>query len=228
VGVLIGVTGRDGDALVRQHCRPATVDFVPEIQLQLASQLLPLWQATEQAAGTPLPPPFWAFAWPGSLALARYLIDTPELIRGRRVLDFGSGSGLAAIAAVRAGAARVGACDIDPLACLVQQLNAALNRVSFLSATVDVTDTTAAFLETDVVLAGDVCYEREPAERTLTWFSSLVASGVDVLLADPGRHYAPQDHLRLLATYNVPTLYELESTTSKRTRLWRLLPTDQG
>jgi predicted nicotinamide N-methyase len=206
------------EALVRSHTRPMPVAFVPEIQLYQAEELVPLWQATEWRAAAPQPPPFWAFAWPGSQALARYLLDTPSLVHGKRVLDFGAGSGLAAIAAVRCGAASVIAADLDPLAAVAQRLNAALNSVEFSIVTGD-----ATLHRADVILAGDVCYEREPAEATLAWLRAQAATGATVLIADPGRHYAPQDGLDLLVTYEVPVLHELESTSSKRTRLWRLV-----
>ena len=194
---------------------------MPEFQLHLADKLVPLWQATEWQTAGPQAPPFWAFAWPGSQALARYILDTPSTVRARRVLDFGSGSGLAAIAAARAGASEVVACDIDPRAAVVQTLNARLNSVTFQTLTSDPvgTDVTA-----DVLLVGDVCYERDPSERIIPWLRDLAASGVDVLIADPGRAYAPSDRLDLLAVYDVATLRELESVDHKRTRLWRLQP----
>lgn len=194
---------------------------MPEFRLHLADKLVPLWQATEWQAAGPQAPPFWAFAWPGSQALARYLLDTPSTVRARRVLDFGSGSGLAAIAAARAGASDVVACDIDPRAALVQALNARLNSVTLTTLTSDPvgTDMTA-----DVLLVGDVCYERDSSERILAWLRDRAASGVEVLIADPGRTYAPSDRLELLAVYDVATLRELESVDHKRTRLWRLQP----
>lgn len=209
----------DAERLIREHCRVHPAPLVPEIRLYTAEQLVPLWQATEWRAGAPQPPPFWAFAWPGSAALARYILDTPDVMRGRSVLDFGSGSGMGAIASVRAGATCVSACDVDPLASAAQQMNAALNGVTFMILTEDCTSSAEQF---EVILAGDVCYEREPAEATLQWLRLRAAHGSTVLLADPGRHYAPTDGLDLLATYEVPVLNELESTDVKRTRLWRL------
>ena len=193
------------------------VPFVPRFRLHLAEQLVPLWQATEWRAAAPQPPPFWAFAWPGSQALARYLVDAPQTVRGKAVLDFGSGSGLAAIAAASLGAASVVACDIDPAAAVVQQLNAELNGVTFDSQCDDIV---GSRLGVDVVLAGDVCYDRDSAENIIVWLRELTNAGVTVLLADPGRHFAPTDGLELLATYDVPTLHELESVSQKRTRLW--------
>jgi predicted nicotinamide N-methyase len=207
------------DALIREFCTPMTVPFVPQFRLYLAEQLVPLWQATEWRAAAPQPPPFWAFAWPGSQALARYLIQKPETVLGKRVLDFGAGSGLAAIAAASRGAASVVACDVDPTAALVQQLNATLNGVTFESQCDDIVGSQP---DVDVVLAGDVCYERGAADRVIVWLRDLTNAGVSVLLADPGRHFAPTDGLELLATYDVPTLHELESLPQKRTRLWRL------
>jgi predicted nicotinamide N-methyase len=208
----------DAEALIREYCKPAAVPFVPDFRLHLAEQLVPLWQASEWRAAAPQPPPFWAFAWPGSQALARYLLDAPHAVHGKQVVDFGSGSGLAAIAAASLGAASVVACDIDPAASVVQQLNAALNAVTFNS---QCQDMVGSQLDVDVVLAGDVCYDRDSAEKIVAWLRDLSAAGITVLLADPGRHFAPIDGLELLATYDVPTLHELESVSQKRTRLWR-------
>jgi len=203
-------------SIIFEYTRVAAAPLVPEILLYQAEKLVPLWEATEWRAAAPQPPPFWAFAWPGSAALARYLLDSPEVARGKSVLDFGSGSGLAAIAAARCGASAVRAWDVDPLAAVAQQLNAELNNVTFTSIT---GDATASPTDAELILAGDVCYEREPAEAALSW---LRARRAVVLLADPGRHYAPTDGLELLETYDVPVLKELESVDVKRTRLWRL------
>ena len=196
---------------------------MPEFRLHLADKLVPLWQACQRRSGgiASVPPPFWAFAWPGSQALARYILDDPSTVRARRVLDFGSGGGLAAIAAAHAGASDVVACDIDPVAAVVQKLNAQLNSVHLTTLT---TDPVGTQVEADLILVGDVCYEREPSERIVPWLRALAAGGADVLIADPGRTYAPANDLDLLAVYDVATLRELESVDSKRTRLWRLLP----
>jgi predicted nicotinamide N-methyase len=209
-------------ALARTFLRVQTAPLVPEVRLYLAAELVPLWEATEWRAGAPRQPPFWAYAWPGSQLLARHVLDQPALVQGRRVLDFGAGSGLAAIAAAQAGAAAVVAADLDPLAAAVQRLNADLNGVELARTTADLTEGAAEL--TDVVLAGDVCYERDAAARHLAWLRRLAASGTLVLLADPGRAYAPRDGLELISTRDVPTLHELESVASKTTRLWRLLP----
>jgi predicted nicotinamide N-methyase len=207
-------------AFIREHLRVQTLALVPEFELYLADALVPLWEATEWRAAAPQAPPFWAYAWPGSQALARYLVDTPSLVQHNNVLDFGAGSGLASIAAARCGAAHVLAVDVDPLASVAQHMNAELNGVHFESRRADACDLD---VDVDVVLAGDVCYEREPAERALAWLRALARRGTLVLLADPGRHYAPQDGLELLATYDVPTLLDLESVAHKRTRLWMVL-----
>lgn len=196
---------------------------MPGIRLLLADALVALWEATEWYAGAPQPPPFWAFAWPGSQVIARYLIEHPAVVAGRRVLDYGAGSGLAAIAAMRAGAASALAADIDPIAAHVQRLNAALNEVALETTLADQVGR-ATDADADVVLAGDVCYDRAESDRALPWLRSLAAAGALVLLADPGRHYAPQDGLELLDTCDVPVLFDLESTTVRTTRLWRLLP----
>jgi predicted nicotinamide N-methyase len=192
----------------------------------LAADLVPLWEATEWRAAAPQPPPFWAFAWPGSQALAHYLLGEPALIQGRRVLDFGSGGGLAAIAAASLGAARVLACDLDPLASVAQRLNAQLNDVTFERTCENLLERDPADLavDVDVLLAGDVCYDRASSERIIGWLRRLAACGTLVLLADPGRSYAPTAGLELLATYDVPTLSELESVEHKLTQLWRLQP----
>src|SRR4030088_911947 len=155
-----------------------TVPFVPQFRLYLAEQLVPLWQATEWRAAAPQPPPFWAFAWPGSQALARYLIQNAETVLGKRVLDFGAGSGLGAVAAASLGAASVLACDIDPIAAMVQQLNAQLNGVTLESRCEDVI---GSHPDIDVVLAGDVCYERGSADRVIAWLRNLTNAGMSVL-----------------------------------------------
>jgi predicted nicotinamide N-methyase len=207
--------GTDAETLLREYTRVQPAPFVPEFRLYLAQQLVPLWQATEWRAAAPQPPPYWAFAWPGCQALAKYLLAKPALVKGRRVLDFGSGGGLAAIAAAHLGAAHVLACDLDPLAAVAQRLNAQLNNVGFESTCDDLIGRDPRHLAVDVVLAGDVCYEREPSERILGWLNSLATLGRLVLLADPGRSYAPSASLE-------PTLPELESAESKRTCVWRL------
>ncbi len=182
---------------------------MPEVELYLASELTPLWYATaELLEAYEAPTPFWAFAWAGGQALARYVLDHPELVRGRRVVDFASGGGLVAIAAKRAGAAHVTAVEIDPWASSVIPLNAGRNGVELEVHIGDVLqgDFAAAF---DVLLAGDVFYERPLAEGALAWMRRLARGGTQVVVGDPGRTYSPPD-LPVLAEYLVPTSVEIE------------------
>ena len=192
---------------------------VPEIRLHLADEAHALWQRTEEeleAIG--LPPPFWAFAWAGGQGLARFILDHRDMVAGRRVLDFASGSGLVAIAAKLAGAAHVTAADIDPWARHAVSLNAAENGV-----TLDFTgdNRIGGQAEADVVLAGDVFYDRDFAEALIPWFATLAADGVTVLVGDPGRAYCPRDRLEALCVYEVPVTRALEDSEVKRTTVWR-------
>lgn len=191
---------------------------VPEVQLHLASEAHELWLKTEdelQAIG--LPPPFWAFAWAGGQGLARHLLDHPELVRGKRVLDFASGSGLVAIAAMMAGAACVLAADIDPWAGTAVSLNAAANAVELAFAGDNLI---GQMVDVDVVLAGDVFYDRDFASALTPWFRQLSA-GKLVLVGDPGRSYCPKPELVALATYEVPVTRALEDSEVKRATVWR-------
>ena len=212
----------DPAAFVRAQTALVAPPLVPEIRLHLASAVTPLWRATEATlASSDVPPPYWAFAWPGGQALARYLLDNPNPVRGRTVLDFAAGSGLAGIAAVLAGAAAVTAADIDPFAGAATALNAAVNGVAIDIVGADPIDRPSAW---DVVLAGDVCYEQPMAGRATAWLRRLAAAGTDVLLGDPGRSYRPADGLVELARYRVPTSLDLETRTECETVVWRLLP----
>ncbi len=193
---------------------------MPEIRLHLATEITPLWQATEAAlARSNLPPPFWAFCWPGGQALARYLLDHPDLVAGRTVVDFAAGCGVAAIAAARAGARRVRAAEIDPFAAAAIAMNAGLNAVAVEALDDDIVGRPLA---ADVVLAGDVCYERPMAERVFAWLRRLAGDGALVLLADPGRAYLPEGGLAPLARYDVPTSRELEDRETRPTTLYRV------
>jgi predicted nicotinamide N-methyase len=196
--------------------------LVPEIHLHLAMAMLPIWEATESAlAALAIQPPYWAFAWPGGQAIARHLLDHPEEVAGRRVLDFAAGSGLAAIAAAKAGARAVTANEIDPLALTAIGLNAGLNGVTL---TTDGRDRLAATGDpSDVILAGDVCYERGLADRIWAWLRAEAAAGAVVLLGDPGRTYLPAAGLASVATYIVPTSLDLEDRTQRETTVWRVL-----
>ncbi|MBL8573346.1 MAG: methyltransferase [Hyphomicrobiaceae bacterium] len=194
---------------------------VPEIRLHLADEAYELWHRTEdelQSLGLPLP--FWAFAWAGGQALARYVLDHPERVAGKRVLSFAAGSGLEAIAAAIAGAAHVTATDIDPFALVAMGLNAEANGVSFAASAADVLDDPPAGY--DVLLLGDVFYEAPMAERVLAWGLREAEAGRDVLIGDPGRSYLPKSRLVKVAEYMVPTTRALEDAEVKRTSVWRL------
>jgi len=191
--------------------------LVPEITLYLASEVVPLWRATEtELAEIGVPPPYWAFAWAGGQALARYVLDHPQIVRGKRVLDIGAGSGLVGLAAARAGAAIVLAADIDAFACAAIALNAAANGCD-IAVTQD--DLIGAPLAWDLILVGDLFYERPLAERLLTW---LVPLGVPALLGDPGRNYFPKTQVERLASYSVQTTRDLEDREIRETGVYRL------
>jgi predicted nicotinamide N-methyase len=207
---------------VAPFLRPAAPPLVPEIRLHVTTDLLGLWEALEAAlGGAALPPPFWAVAWPGGQALARHVLDAPDLVRGRRVLDVGAGSGLAAIAAARACAHRVVAAEPDPLAVEAIGRNALLNGVAIETALGDpVAD--PAVPAWDVVLAGDVFYDRATAERLEPWLRALARSGVVVLVADPGRAYLPRRGLVEIARWAVPTSRDLEDRDVRDTGVYAL------
>jgi predicted nicotinamide N-methyase len=214
--------GFDVAAFVRAQTAVAAAPLVPEIRLHLATQITPLWEATEASlAAANVAPPYWAFAWPGGQALSRYLLDHPDSVRGRRVLDFAAGCGIGAIAAARAGAAAVVASDIDAIAIAVIAINAALNGVTVATTTADLTREPDA--RWDTVIAGDVCYERPMAEAVMPWLHGLARNGAVVLMADPGRAYLPKDGFAEVARYDVPTSLELEDRTVRTTRVLRLL-----
>jgi predicted nicotinamide N-methyase len=208
-------------SFIRAHTAVSSPPLVPEIRLYLASEITPLWQATEATlARDQLPPPYWAFAWAGGQALARHVLDHPGLVRGKHVLDFGAGSGLLALAAAKAGASAAIAAEIDPFAAAAITLNAALNAVMVRIETADVIGAKPARWQ--VVLVGDMCYERPLAERLTAWLRILARQGVLVLLGDPGRNYLPKDGLTALARYTVPTPLDLEDRATREGVVWRL------
>jgi predicted nicotinamide N-methyase len=210
----------DREAFIRAHTRLLPVPHAPELSLHVAEEATELWQKTEdELAVIGLPPPFWAFAWAGGQALARYLLDHPQIVAGRRVLDFASGSGLVAIAAAKMGAASVEACDIDGFAAAAIGINAAANGVAVLPRCEDLIGRDEGW---EVICAGDVCYEREMAERVIDWLSGLSARGATVLIGDPGRSYLPRGKLEAVATYEVPVTRALEDAEIKRSSVWRL------
>jgi predicted nicotinamide N-methyase len=205
------------DSFVRDNSQLLAPPLVPEIRLHLASEVIPLWHKTEEElAKIGVPPPYWAFAWAGGQALARYLLDNPGTVANKRVLDFGSGSGLVAVAAAMAGAAHVIAADIDPFAIAAIARNAHANNVNVQTIADNVIGTSDRF---DLIAVGDMCYERPLAEKLMAW---LKAAQTDVLLGDPGRTYFPKTGLVQLATYSVPTTRELEDREIRQTGVWRL------
>lgn len=212
-------TERERLDFIRAHTVLAEVPFVPEIRLYTATDVTPLWRATQAWLGTfGLEVPFWCVPWAGGQALARWALDHPAAVRGLRIVDFGAGSGLVAIACALAGARSVRAIDVDPLAVAACRLNAEANGVVLDATCADVVGSDAQALDADVLLAGDVWYERAPAARFGPWLSSLARSGVRVITGDPCRAYVPTD-LHELARHDVPTCADLEATTVRLTRV---------
>jgi predicted nicotinamide N-methyase len=212
----------DPTAFILAQTAIAAPPLVPEIKLHLATEITPIWEATEATlAAMNLPPPYWAFAWAGGQALTRFLIDHPDWVKGKRVLDFAAGSGLSAIGAAKAGAAQTQAAEIDDFALAAIALNARTNNVAIELVREDLIGVAPRW---DVVLAGDVCYERPMAEKVIAWFRALASRGVAILMGDPGRAYLPQSGLLELARYQVPTSLELEDRTQRETIVWRLMP----
>ena len=198
--------------------------LVDEISLYLADEAVPLWQKTEEELNEDgLPPPFWAFAWAGGQALARYVLDNAGCVRGKRVLDLASGSGLVAIAAMKAGARETTAADIDAFALEAVKLNASENDVALLCLDDDLL-AGRSLQSWDTVLAGDIFYEADTAERALAFVTRQASLGATVLIGDPGRSYLPKERLTKLAEYSVPVTRELEDNEIKRTAVWTLRP----
>ena len=218
--------GLTPDEFITANTRPGRAPLVPELLLHLADEVTPLWQATEAwLESANVAPPYWAFAWPGSQALARRVLDGPDLVRGRRVLDFAAGCGVAALACAMAGADFVKAAEVDPLAAAAIRLNAVLNGAALNRAAVEVRlgDLVEQPGTWDLILCGDVCYEAPMARRVLPWLRGLAAAA-EVWIADPGRAYLPASGLEPLAAYDVPTSLDLEDRTMRRTTVYRLLP----
>jgi predicted nicotinamide N-methyase len=205
---------------ISQNTTVMTPPLVPEVKLHLAHEAVPLWQKTEEELGEMgLPPPFWAFAWAGGQALARHVLDNPKLVHARKVLDLATGSGLVAIAAAQCGG-QISAADIDAFATTATEMNAKLNDVSLDIRCEDLL--VQAPPELDVILVGDLFYEKSLAERCLTWLRLAQARGSKILIGDPGRSYLPKDQLEQLAEYNVPVTRDLEDAEIKRTAVWQL------
>jgi predicted nicotinamide N-methyase len=209
----------DRQAFIRAQTRLLPVPHAPEISLHIADVATELWSKTEEELGEiGLPPPFWAFAWAGGQALARYLLDHPEAVRGRCVLDFAAGSGLVGIAAAKAGAAAVTAVDIDAFAIAAMKINAQANQVRLTTRMGDIVGSDEGW---DVVLAGDVSYERDMAARVTDWLEGLARRGALVLIGDPGRSYLARERLEPIAEYQVEVTRDLEDAEVKKTCVWR-------
>jgi predicted nicotinamide N-methyase len=193
--------------------------LVPEIRLYLATEVVPLWRKTEEELGAEgVPPPYWAFAWAGGQALARYVLDHDGCVTAKRVLDFGSGSGLVGLAAAKAGAADVLAADIDAFAGAAIAMNAKANEAVVRITRDDVIGTACVW---DTILVGDMCYERPLAERLVAWLTDCARDGALILLGDPGRSYFPKSGVEKLATYHVQTTRELEDREIRETSVYR-------
>lgn len=213
----------DKAAFIRANTRLRAVPLAPEISLFLADEAVPLWHKTEEELGEAgLPPPFWAFAWAGGQALARHILDNAALVSGKTVLDLASGSGLVGIAAMKAGAASVTVADIDSFACAAAALNATQNKVALTTCDEDLLSGKNPG-KWDVILAGDIFYERDTAQRAFDFLYDHAARGTTVLIGDPGRSYLPRDKLLRIAEYSVPVTRDLEDTEIKQTAVWGLL-----
>jgi predicted nicotinamide N-methyase len=206
---------------IKSNTKLLAVPLVPEVRLHLAEESLAIWRQTEEELGRMnVPPPWWAFAWAGGQALARYVLDNPPLAAGRGVLDLGAGSGLGGIAAMQAGAARVLAADTDPFAMAAIALNAAVNEVAIDGTSDDLLAAPPAHF--DLILVGDLFYERALAERVLAFLEAARAQGAAVLVGDPRRSYFPKDRFEAVAEYSVPVTRDLEDMEIKHTSVWRL------
>ncbi|MFJ5121300.1 MULTISPECIES: class I SAM-dependent methyltransferase [unclassified Kitasatospora] len=218
-----GTTLESDSGFVRRETGLTAVPFVPEVRLHMADDAIALWETTEAARGEiGLPPPFWAFAWAGGVAVARYVLDHPESVAGKTVLDLAAGSGLVGIAAAMRGATAVRAAEIDAYAVAAIGINAEANGVRIDAAVEDLLDGDGGPAE--VVLAGDVFYERAMAARFLPFLERARARGARVIVGDPGRAYLPRDRFTALAAYDVPVVADLEDADLKTTTVWQLAP----
>ena len=209
------------ETFIRANTQLVAPPLVPELRLHLATESLPIWQKTEDELGEMnVPPPYWAFAWAGGQALARYILDHPEVVARRHILDLGTGSGLTALAPMRAGAASALAADIDRLALIATRLNAEANGVAVATTADDVLARPPRPF--DVVLVGDLFYERQLADKVLAYIDAIRAMGVLVLIGDPRRNYFPRDRFKQIAEYRVPVTRELEDSEIKHTAVWQV------
>lgn len=215
----------DPEGFIRANTALESPAMVPEFRLWLASEYVPIWQATETWLDEHnVDPPYWAFCWPGGQAVARYLLDHPELVRGKRVADFAAGSGVSSLAAARAGASSVVANDIDGLSLIAARLNAEANGLAIDTSPEDWLAGQEGEPDAEVVIAGDVCYEREMSARALAWLRGHAAKDRLVLLGDPGRNYFSAQGLVECARYEIPTSLQLENRGMRETVVWRVLP----
>ena len=219
---LVVPAGRQARAdFIKKNTRLQSTNLVPELQLHLADESLPIWEKTEEELGElNLPPPYWAFAWAGGQALARYILDGPELVTGKLVLDLGSGCGLVSIAAMKAGAAASLAADVDAFATIAAGVNAEANDVTFETTERDLLDGDVEGF--DIVLVGDLFYEKPLSERVIAFMRRASAAGLPVLVGDPRRSYFPKDLFDCIAQYDVPVSRELEDNEIKRAAVWKL------
>ncbi len=213
----------DVEDFIKEHAKLLPVPFVPEITLYQAEKMNPVWRAMEVFVGQrDVSMPFWSFVWAGGQAMARYILDHPEIVQGQRVLDFASGSGVGAIAAVKAGAKKVWATDIDPVACIAMELNAAHNGTSLED--VARLDMGRLGKKIDLIITGDVCYEHTMSHRVMRWLRLCRQDGIRVIISDPARGYAPDrnpdERLTELATYTVPTSREVEERDTRDVTIW--------
>lgn len=214
-------TETDRRAFIRANTRALQPPLVPEVWLHLAEESVPLWQKTEEELGEMnVPPPFWAFAWAGGQALARYVLDNAELAAGKRIVDLGAGSGLCAIAAVLAGASDVLAADVDPFSFHAVSLNSELNGVQIRATSEDLL--LASPPKLDLLLIGDLFYEKELSNSVLKWSAEVTAKGAMVLVGDPKRSFFPVERFEPVAEYSVPVTRALEDSEIKRTLVWRM------
>ncbi|UYN95832.1 MAG: methyltransferase [Enhydrobacter sp.] len=215
----------DPEGFIRANTALERPAMVPEFRLWLATEYVPIWQATEAWMDEQnIDPPYWAFCWPGGQAIARYLLDHPHAVHGKSVIDFAAGSGVSAMAAARAGAKSVVANDIDALSLVAARLNAQANGLAIRADGSDWLAGDGGNPAADVVIAGDVCYEREMSVRALAWLRSHAILGRLVLLGDPGRNYFQAQGLEELARYDIPTSLQLENRGMRETVVWRVLP----
>lgn len=220
--LIVGLNTDSFPLFVETNTEILSPPLVPEIRLRLATEITPIWQATEeQMAAANLPPPFWAFCWPGGQALARYIMDNPGVVRGKHVLEFAAGGAVSGIAAAIAGAREVIANDIDPIAIAAAGINATLNSVTLTPSTENYLDRESA-TGCDVILAGDIFYEQSPAVEIEAFLRREATSGALVLIGDPGRKYLPLENLQQIARYEVPTSLELEDREMRDGIVWQV------